>query len=148
SRIVGDELARRGVFGVDGEKLGGSQRGECHRTRRCRPRKGGAPELDHRQLANDAHVTMGGGGTEPPYASAPMVIGGRLVSPTAVAVHSISACTAVCLRLVQEPHRKPGETVHRAAGVELSGGHDKNAGHVVGAVTVLGPGFGEAGVLE
>ena len=94
------------------------------------------------------HFAVGGGGAEAPDASAPMVVRGRLVRPTADAVHAITACTVVRLRLVQEPHRKPGETLHRAVGVGFSGGHDKNAGHVVGAVTVLGPGFGEARVLE
>ena len=44
--------------------------------------------------------------------------------------------------------RNPGETVHLAFGVGFSGGDDKDPGHVVGAVAVLGPGFGEAGVLE
>ena len=74
------------------------------------------------------------------------VVGSSVQRP--LAVHPISACTVVRLRLVQEPHRKPGETVHRAVGVGFSGGHDKHAGHVVGAVTVLGPGFGEARMLE
>ena len=93
-------------------------------------------------------ITVGSGGPEPPDTPAPMVVRGRLVGPTAAAVHSVAAGTAECLRLVQEPHRKPGETVHLAFGVGFSGGDDKYPGHVVGAVAVLGPGFGEMGVLE
>ena len=139
SRIVGDELACRGVHGIDAEELGGSQCCEGHRPRRLRPCMCGALELDDRQPADHARITVGSGGTEPPDAPAPVVVRGRLVSPTAVAVHSVAAGTAVCLRLVQEAHRNPGETVHLAFGVGFSGGDDKNPGHVVGAVAVLGP---------
>ena len=42
----------------------------------------------------------------------------------------------------------PARPFTGAVGVGLSGGHDEHPGHVVGAVAVLGPGFGEAGVLE
>ena len=95
SRIVGDELACRAVLGVDGEELGGAQCCEGHRPRRCRPCLGGALELDDRQPADHAHITVGSGGTEPPDAPAPVVVRGRLVGPTAVAVHSVAAGTAV-----------------------------------------------------
>ena len=141
SRIVGDELACRLVLGVDGEKFGGAQ---------ARRKPSPAADVDRAwaarsnwitaNLADHAHVTVGGGGTEPPDAPAPVVLRGRLVRPTAVAVHSVAAGTVEGLRLVQEPHGKPGETVHLAVGVGFSGGDDEHPGHVVGAVAVLAAG--------
>src|ERR1700682_4497448 len=63
-------------------------------------------------------------------------------------VHPCAAGAAESLRFVQEPHRDPGEAVHRTLGVALSGGDDKDTGHVVGAVAALAPGLGQQSVLE
>ena len=90
-------------------------------------------------------VTVRGGGPEPPDAPPPGVLQGRLVDPTARAVHPVAAGAVESLRLVQEPQRDSGETVQRRPRVGFSGGDDKHPGHVVGAVAVLGPRLGETG---
>ena len=110
---------------------------------------GGALELDDGRPGEPMLTSLWAAAVPSPQMHLPQQSSsGRLVSPTAAAVHPVAAGTAVCLRLVQEPQRNPGETVHSRSGVGLSGGDNKDPGHVVGAVAVLGPGFGETGVLE
>ena len=92
--------------------------------------------------------TVGSGRTESPDAPAPVVLRGRLVRPTAVAVHSVAAGTADACASFKNRTAIPARPFTWPLGVGLSGGDDKDPGHVVGAVAVLGPGFGETGVLE
>ncbi len=66
----------------------------------------------------------------------------------ALVVHPVAAGAAVSLRLVQEPQRNPCEPVDSALGVGFAGGDHKHAGHIVGAVAVLGARLGQTGVLE
>ena len=146
--VVGDEFACRAMIRLDGEDLRGAQRRERHRPRPHRPTLGGALELDDGRLANPGDPTVGGGGSESPDASPPTVLQGRLVGPTASAVHPVAAGAGEGLRLVQEPQGNTGETVQCALRVGLSGGDNEDPGHVVGAVAVFGPGLGETGVLE
>ena len=91
---------------------------------------------------------MRSGSSQSPDAAPPAVLQGGLILPTALAVHPVSAGTGVGLRIVQELHGHARKPVDFPTRVGLSSGDDENPGHVVGAVAVLGPGFGETGMLE
>ena len=74
---------------------------------------------------------------------------GRLVGPVARAVHPVTAGAAVApARRSRTATPSPARPFSVRVGVGFSGGDDEHPGHVVGAVAVLGPGLGEAGVLE
>jgi hypothetical protein len=54
----------------------------------------------------------------------------------------------VALRFSHEPESLGGEISHRLARLRLAARHDKDAGHVVGAIAVLFARDGVVGVLE
>ena len=91
---------------------------------------------------------MRSGSSQSPDAAPPAVLQGGLILPTALAVHPVSAGANEGLRIVEELQSNARKAVDFTSRIRLSGGDDENPGHVVGAVAMLGPRFGEKGVLE
>ena len=70
------------------------------------------------------------------------------VGPVAAGVHAVAVLAVEILRIGQEAEAALDEVLDSAIWVRLAGCDDEDACHVVGAVAVLAPRFGELGVLE
>ena len=136
------------MVGFDGEEFGGAQRRERHRPGPRRSHLRGTFKLNDGQPANKSDVAMRRSSSQSPDTAPPPILQGRLILPTAVAVHPVSAGAGVGLRIVQESHGHARKAVDFPTGVGLSGRDDENPGHVVGAIAMLAPGFGKTGMLE
>ena len=136
------------VTGVDGEHLGGAERGERHRPGPRRALLSAPPEVRHGALAHRLVGSAPRRGAERPHAPSPAILDAAPARPSSTGRAPVAHPPAHALGIGDESERHATEVDGDGSGLRLAGDGDEQPCHVVGAVALVAPGRGVVGVLE